>query len=37
MVMGCVCLKCCWVVGVFKVNNDDDDEKWDESGIRRFK
>lgn len=37
MAMGCACLKCCRAVGILKANNDDDDEKRDESGIRRFK
>lgn len=37
MAMGCACLKCCRAVGVLKGNDDDDDEKRDESGIRRFK
>lgn len=37
MAMGCACLKCCRAVGILKGNDDDDDEKRDESGIRRFK
>lgn len=37
MVMGCICMKCCWVFGIIRDDDDDDDEDWDENDFRRYK